>query len=319
MVTTTAAWATSSPLTAQQVIRMPRPVALVSVAEARQHDSDLPLIVRALGDRGVDARIIDWDDASVDWSSFDAAIIRSPWDYHRRLAEFLAWVDAVSKMVPVLNAPEVLAWNTDKTYLAEIVAAGIPVIPTTFVRGAEDLVLANELMKGDVVVKPTVSAGANNTERHTSDPAAAAAHVTALLDAGKTVMVQPYQRFIDDNGETGLLYFDGEYSHAFRKNAILATGTNRWTSALYADEDIAPRRANEQERELGDEVMAFVTRRFGRAPLYARVDMVRGSAGTPVLMELELTEPSLFLHTDAGAATRFASAVAARRSVGWAS
>lgn len=296
---------------------MPRPVALVSVAEARHLDTDLPLAVRALGDRGVTAEIVDWDDASVDWARFDAAIVRSPWDYHRRLPEFLAWVDRVSATVPLLNGADVLRWNTDKTYLGELADAGIPVIPTTFVRGAEDLVLANELIKGDVVVKPTVSAGSNDTARHTANPSTAAAHVTSLLDAGKTVMIQPYQRFIDDNGETGLLYFGGTSSHAFRKAAILSGGNNRWAEGLYAEEDISPRRANDQETELAERVMSFVTRKFGRAPLYARVDMVRGSAGTPVLMELELTEPSLFLHIDAGAAERFASAVLAARSVGW--
>lgn len=296
---------------------MPRPVALVSVAEARQLDTDLPLIIRALADRGVSAEIVDWDSAAENWERFEAAVVRSPWDYHRRLDEFLAWIDRVSAVIPVLNSPAVLRWNINKTYLAELVEAAIPVIPTTFVASAEDLVLANELLKGDVVVKPTVSAGSNNTERHMGNPAAAAAQIMSLVDSGKTAMVQPYQRFIDDNGETGLLYFDGRFSHAFRKQAILSEGMNRWTSGLYADEDIAPRRANEQEIELGDAVMRFVVRKFGATPLYARVDVVRGAAGTPVLMELELTEPSLFLHVEPGAAERFASALVGRRSVGW--
>ena len=291
---------------------MPKPIALVSCAEARDNDADLPLIVRALGDRGSVCEIVDWDDASVDWSRFSTAIVRSPWDYHRRYDEFLAWVAKVSAATVLQNDADVIRWNTDKTYLAELETAGVPIIPTTYVHGAEDLVLANELIKGDVVVKPTVSAGSNHTERHVNQPAAAAAHITSLVDTGRVAMVQPYQRFIDDNGETGLLYFNGEYSHAFRKGAILATGDNV-KNGLYAVEDIGPRDATEQEIELGDRVMQVVVDRFGAAPLYARVDMVRGSIGAPVLMELEMAEPSLYLAMSRGADVRFAAAVMARR------
>jgi glutathione synthase/RimK-type ligase-like ATP-grasp enzyme len=192
-------------------------------------------------------------------------------------------------------------------YLQELIDADIPVIPTTYVHGAEDLVLANDLIKGDVVVKPTVSAGSNNTERHVNVPASAAAHITQLVDKEMVAMVQPYQRFIDERGETGMLYFNGEYSHAFRKGAILATGDNV-KNGLYTEEDIGPRDASREERELGEQVIDFVTEKFDSAPLYARVDVVRGSGGYPVLMELEMAEPSLYLHTARDSATRFVSA-----------
>ena len=287
---------------------MPRPVALVSSADARQHDGDLHLIIRALADRGVVAEIIDWDDAAVDWGQFAAAVVRSPWDYHRRYDEFMAWVEHVSSLTLLLNDAETIRWNADKTYIAELADAKVPVIPTTFVRTAADLDAVE--IPADCVVKPTVSAGSNNTERHTSAEDART-HIRALLDADKTAMVQPYQRFIDDNGETGMLFFDGEYSHAFRKGAILATGENV-KNGLFVVEDIGPRKATDQEIELGEKVMATVRMRLGGDPLYARVDVVRGSAGTPVLMELELTEPSLYLAMDPNAATRFASALVAR-------
>jgi len=286
---------------------MPQSIALVSCAEAREHDTDLPLLVRAFGDRGILATIVDWDDAGVDWSTFRAAIIRSPWDYHRRYNEFLSWINKASSLTVVFNSVDIITWNTDKAYLQELIDAEIPVIPTTYVRGAEDLVLANDLIKGDVVVKPTISAGSNNTERHVNVPASAAAHITNLVDSGMVAMVQPYQRFIDERGETGMLYFNGEYSHAFRKGAILATGDNV-KNGLYTEEDIGPRDASREERELGDDVMDFVAKKFGSAPLYARVDVVRGSGGYPVLMELEMAEPSLYLHTARDSATRFVSA-----------
>jgi len=124
-------------------------------------------------------------------------------------------------------------------------------------------------------------------------------------------MVQPYQRFIDDKGETGLLYFGGRFSHAFRKGAILSAGETVHND-LYVEEEISARTPTDQERELGDRVVAWLGRRFGTPPLYARVDMVKGQRGTPALMEVELAEPSLFLHVSPGSAERFVGATLAR-------
>jgi len=293
---------------------MSRVIALVSGAEAREFDTDLPYLSRALGDRGIITEVVDWDNASVDWSRFSMAIIRSPWDYHRRYPEFLTWLDAVSSATTLHNSADIIRWNTDKEYLDELVDAKIGIVPTTFVRSAEDLVsITNEgMLERDIVVKPTISAGSNNTERHEESPVKAAAHLGFLLDAGFIAMVQPYQRFIDERGETGMVYFNGQLSHSFRKGAILATGENI-KNGLFTVEDIAPRTASAQERELGKAVMTFVKKKWGEYPLYARVDVVRGSAGVPVVMELELAEPSFFLQVDHEAPSRFASAVLARR------
>jgi glutathione synthase/RimK-type ligase-like ATP-grasp enzyme len=293
---------------------MSRVIALVSGAEAREFDTDLPYLSRALGDRGIITEVVDWDNASVDWSRFSMAIIRSPWDYHRRYPEFLTWLDAVSAVTTLQNPADIIRWNTNKEYLDELVDAQIGIVPTTFVRSAQDLVtITNDgVLERDIVVKPTISAGSNNTERHEESPVKAAAHLGFLLDAGFIAMVQPYQRFIDERGETGMVYFNGQLSHSFRKGAILATGENI-KNGLFTVEDIAPRTASAQERELGKAVMTFVKKKWGEYPLYARVDVVRGSAGVPVVMELELAEPSFFLQVDHEAPSRFASAVLARR------
>ena len=293
---------------------MSRVIALVSGAEAREFDTDLPYLSRALGDRGIITEVVDWDNASVDWSRYSMAIVRSPWDYHRRYPEFLTWLDAVSAVTTLQNPADIIRWNTNKEYLDELVDAKIGIVPTTFVRSAQDLVtITNEgMLERDIVVKPTISAGSNNTERHEESPVKAAAHLGFLLDAGFIAMVQPYQRFIDERGETGMVYFNGQLSHSFRKGAILATGENI-KNGLFTVEDIAPRTASAQERELGEAVMTFVKKKWGEYPLYARVDVVRGSAGVPVVMELELAEPSFFLQVDHEAPSRFASAVLARR------
>ena len=293
---------------------MSRVIALVSGAEAREFDTDLPYLSRALGDRGIITEVVNWDDVSIDWSRYSMAIVRSPWDYHRRYPEFLTWLDAVSAATVLHNSADVIRWNTNKEYLTELVDAGIGIVPTTFVHSAEELVtITNEgVLERDIVVKPTISAGSNNTERHEESPVKAAAHLGFLLDAGFVAMVQPYQRFIDERGETGMVYFNGQLSHSFRKGAILATGDNI-KNGLFTVEEITPRTASGQERELGKEVMTFVKKKFGEYPLYARVDVVRGSAGVPVVMELELAEPSFFLQVDHEAPSRFASAVLARR------
>lgn len=307
---TAGAWTTSeSSLTNNS--SMPRPIALVTAATARDLDTDLPYLVRAFADRGVTAELIDWDTADEDWTRFSSAVIRSPWDYHRRFDEFRAWLERVSSLTTVQNPVDVIRWNLDKRYLAEMTDAGLETIPTTWIASDADIDTADDSFDGDIVVKPTVSAGANNSWRHTADRDGAIAHAREILGLGKSVMLQPYQRFIDDRGETGMVYFAGEYSHAFRKGPILTNGAMEHND-LYVEEEIAARKPTEQERELGDAVLEFLARKFGRAPLYARVDVVKGWRGVPVLMEVELAEPSFFLHVAPGAAERFVGAVLAR-------
>lgn len=283
-------------------------IALVSCAYARDRDEDLPVVAEALRRRGCSVTIAYWDDAAVDWSRFAAAVVRSPWDYWLRYEEFLGWVGRVSAATTLLNSAEMLRWNTDKRYLGEMAEAGVPVIPTVYV--ADETSVGDESLAGDVVVKPTVSAGSNDTTRHRNDPSAAREAVRAVIGLGKTAMVQPYQSAVDTAGETGLLYFNGEYSHAFCKAALLTGDVAR--NHLYAEEMITPREATPEQRALGDRVMTHVTGRFGEAPLYARVDTLPGADGSTVLIELEMSEPSLFLFTSEGADDRFAAAVLAR-------
>jgi len=287
-------------------------IALVTSREARDHDKDLQPVYDALIARGVEVETHNWDDAAVNWKLFAAAIVRSPWDYHRRFDEFMHWLRHVSQCTTLHNPADVIAWNLDKTYLTECVAAEIETIPTLFVYSEDDLVdEVHELLASDVVVKPTVSAGSNNTERFQNNYHAAVAFVGEVLLLGKTVMVQPYQKSIDEEHETALNYFNGQFSHAFRKGAILSSGVNV-KNGLFVVEDISPRRPTETQRALGDAVMSFLETRWGEVPLYARIDMVPGDTGAPVVIEIEMAEPSFFFHTDTGAADRFADAVLAR-------
>lgn len=212
----------------------------------------------------------------------------------------MAWCDGLGERLH--NPPGVVRWNTDKRYLGELDAAGLPVVPTTFLEPGAPIVLPD----GPCVVKPAISAGSRDTASH-RDTATAAEHVQRLLDDGRVVMVQPYVTDIDADGETALLYFDGAFSHAIRKGPLL-TGGAAAVDGLFAPENITPREPRSEERAVGDHVVAEVERRFGRL-LYARVDLV---GPEPMVLELELTEPSLFFGHAEGAAERYAAAIRAR-------
>jgi glutathione synthase/RimK-type ligase-like ATP-grasp enzyme len=236
-----------------------------------------------------------WDDPVVDWGAFDLVVLRSTWDYQDRRDAFLAWAWSVPRLV---NPPAVVEWNTDKRYLAELPGA----VHTEYVEPGD----AFAAPAGEYVVKPTIGAGSRHTARFApGEEARAAALVAEIHASGRAVMVQPYLSSVDELGETALLYFDGVYSHAIRKGPLLRPGADP-TPDLFAAESITPRDPPADERALADEVVA----RFSDLA-YARVDIVRGADG-PHVLELELTEPSLFFAHGEGAAERFAAAIRRR-------
>lgn len=284
-------------------------IALVTIGEARHHDTDLQLLADALARAGATVELVNWDDAAADWKRFVAAVVRSPWDYHWRLSEFLAWAERVSQVTQLFNSAEVLRWNTDKVYLRDAVAFGVPVISTEFV--SDDVGVDAVALPRDVVVKPTVSAGSNDTLRFIDDEAGARAHIRHVLSIGKKAMVQPYQGCVDERGETGLLFYNGVFSHAFCKAAILSRGESE-RNGLFVVEEITARTPRVDELAVGDKVIELLASRFGESPLYARIDMVDGDDGKPLVMEIELAEPSMFFHVAEGSADRYANAILAR-------
>lgn len=291
----------------------------VALATARgfwELDQDGGPLVAALDDVGITGTPQIWDDPAVHWQSFDLVVLRSVWDYADRGAEFLSWIDAVSAAAPLANPAEIVRWNTDKHYLADLGAAGLDVVPTVFVdSGTSDTAeqIRTALSSFDeVVVKPTVSAGSRDAGRWTPERhAEAAAHAQALLDAGKDVMFQPYISASGGHSETDVICFSGVPSHAVSKGPMLANEGDV-SRAPFATEQIAPAALTAKQAELATASLAAVADRFGvDAPVYGRVDML-ATDGSPVLLEVELTEPSLFLPFDAAAAGRAASAIAAR-------
>ena len=285
-----------------------RHILLATCAAFADGDVDDQLLIEPLAASNIDASFAVWNDPSVDWSQA-TTVLRSTWDYTLRRAEFLGWIAAV----PALHNPaEIAAWNSDKVYLRELARAGVPITPTTVVRPGSALELPAD---HEFVVKPSVGAGSRGAGRFLpSARGEAATHAARLHDAGRTVLIQPYLADVDDAGETALMYFDGAFSHAIRKGPMLTGDTAHdisETSGLFLEENITPREPSAAELAVGNQAIAFLVDRFGEAPLYARVDLLPCADG-PVVIELELVEPSLFLSYADGAADRFAACVAAR-------
>ncbi|MGI5244325.1 ATP-grasp domain-containing protein [Dactylosporangium sp. CA-139066] len=280
-------------------------VALVTCADLPDLDEDDRALIPALAAHGIAAEPVAWSDPSADWSAYDLAVIRNTWDYARRRDEFVAWARTVPRLA---NPAAVIEWNTDKRYLRDLAFAGIPIVPTTWVEPGEEWAPPAE---GEIVVKPAVSVGSIDTGRYdlATQGDRAAELVRRLQGEGRVVMIQPYLAAVDIGGETAVMSFRGEFSHAIRKGAIL-TGPYEETKALYQNEDISPRNPSPDERALAARVLAELPVPAGDL-LYARVDLLPSPDG-PVVIEVELTEPSLFLGHAPGAAERFAAAVAGR-------
>jgi glutathione synthase/RimK-type ligase-like ATP-grasp enzyme len=232
-----------------------------------------------------------WDDRGIEWNSFDLVVLRSTWDYAERRDDFLAWART---LVRVVNDVPLLEWNTDKRYLENLDTAGVPIVATVFVQPGEPF----DPPAAPFVVKPSVSVGGRSSARFApEDRDASSALVRRLHSEGRTAMIQPY---LDDAEEKGLVYIDGEYSHALRRRVPLPVGGER--PVLYLEEELAPAEASAKERETAQAALSCAP----GEPLYARVDLLGGA-----VLELELAEPSLYLEFGPGAADRLARAISA--------
>lgn len=284
-------------------------IAVVTARAAVGTDEDDPILLAALAGVGAEASVVPWDDRSVDWAAYDLGVVRSTWDYALRRAEFLGWARATAAVTRLHNDPDVLAWSTDKAYLAELAAAGVPIVPTTVLRPGDNPQLPDS---EEYVVKPAVGAGSVDTARYSpGERVRALSHVRRLLDTGRDVLVQPYQASVDERGETALLFVAGRYSHAARKGALLRAGGDSGAAdgELFAPESMSATQPAAAELALAEQALDAAP--FDRESLlYARADLVAGADGNPLLLELELAEPSMFLaHAPHEAVTGFARSI----------
>lgn len=294
-------------------------IALVTCSDLPDGDPEDRALVVALAERGAEASILLWDAADVDWNSFDLVVLRNVFDYSVRREEFLRWAE----QVPTLRNPlNVIRWNSDKHYIDALAQLGLPVVDTQWLepeRHYEKRDLHNRFpAREDFVVKPAISAGSADTGRYTATDAdsrrLAINHAKRLLEAGRAVMVQRYMPEIDTFGESALVFLHGEYSHAIHKGAMLV-GEDTGDDTAYTRESMEPWQPSELEIKAAQDIITEVRRLVpgrsmkSRPLLYARVDLVIRGDKPPLLMELELVEPSLYAALSPGALDRLASAI----------
>ncbi len=276
-------------------------LAIAATGEFVDLDDGWPALHTALAAVGFEARVAVWDDPQVNWSRFDLVVAMYMWGYVTFREAFFGWAEEVETVTGLVNSAAHMGWNSDKTYLADLAALGIPVVPTTWARPGEPWAPP----AGDYVIKPTVASGGLGAARYRAGSRdAAEAHVRRLHQAGQTVMAQPYQRSVDIDGETALVFLGDRFSHAVNKSALLAVDAGE-IDRLWEQEVITPTKATPGQRVVAETVMGAVVARLGPTA-YARVDLVDDDQGHPRVLEVELVEPSLFLATAEGSALRLA-------------
>ena len=298
---------------------MPSRLALVTtdIPWLLEHEFDLEPLLAELARRGVSAEAAVWSDPSVDWSVYDLIVMRSPWDYSLRTPEFLEWLGSLDA-ARVLNPPALIRWNLDKRYLLDLEAHGVAIVPTVVASTLAEVRAAAETIGGRIVIKPNVGAGSLGAHITRADDPKLDGYVAELLDAGKLVLVEPEIPEITADGERGLLFFDGEYSHTITKGRIL--GDDGGYHGGEYNEDIRPATPTDAEIQRAAQcsraIAAIATERgFASAasttPLYARYDIVTGASG-PMVIEAELFEPSYYVATAPGSLERVVDAMVRR-------
>ncbi len=273
-------------------------LAFVTSSRMPKPDPETHLLMAELEKLGAHAAAVHWD-ADLDWSIFDLVLIRTTWDYFERLDEFLTWVHAVEGVTRLRNSAAIIEWNAHKSYLLELAEAGVRIVPTILLRHGEvrdvEAVLAQSGFE-EVVVKPAVSAGAVGTLREGVRESRTRLHIRHLLSRGD-VLIQPFVPSIISEGESSLVFFNGDFSHAISKRPApgdFRVQDNHGGTVHHLDPTSA-------ELDLASAAIACAP----ELPLYARVDLVNMN-NAPAVMELEIIEPELFLPHSPDAAARFA-------------
>jgi hypothetical protein len=260
----------------------------------------------ALASLGVGSTLVAWDDPGVEWASFCSVLVSSTWDSVDRPVEYLAWARRAGAATMLVNPASVIEWGLDKVHQRDLAGAGVPVVPTTWVSPGSAWA---SLPEADFVVKPSVSAGARCTAIYAGGDPTALAHVRALQALGQTVMVQDYLPSAEGSGEVDLVFFDGAFSHAVAKEPFLRKGEGvierPWERMSWA----GLTSPSLDQLVVADRTVRFVSEHLGCRPAFARVDLLAGHRGEPLLLEVELVDPYLSLDLEPEAAGRLARAL----------
>lgn len=286
-------------------------VLLVTCSELPDGEPGGDVLVDALGERGLAAQWVRWDDESVDWSTAPVTAVRSTWDYQHRREEFLAWADHVARWSHLLNGPSVFRWNTDKSYLLALAEAGLPVIPTRLLDDPADLTAVAREFDGRVVVKPRVGAGGAGVTVLESPVTAVeelvglGAELPAAALVGGPWVVQPVVESIHTAGELSVFVLDGiPVTQAVK---LPGPGEIRVHGRYGGSTEAAELGA--EAAVLAVETVNSAEDLLGAELPYARVDAMRLDDGRLVVSELEVTEPGLYLDVLPRNAVKFARMV----------
>jgi hypothetical protein len=265
-------------------------------------DPDAEPLAEALRAAGVDAAVLGWDDPDADWDAPVPTVLRATWNYALAPDAFFGWLGRVAAAGPLWNPLERVRDNLHKRYLLELPARGVAAVPTLLVERGKSASLpevCDHFACDKVVAKPAIGAGSLDTHFFPrGDDVRFAAHVERLTGRGEA-LVQPFVDSVSSYGERSMVWIDGELSHAIRKTPRFSGDDERIDGPLPIAGD---------EAQIARAALAP----FADELLYARVDLARDARGQPMVMELELIEPSLFFSRQPGSADRFVSGLLRR-------
>ncbi len=279
---------------------MPHTLRLASCRPLPEDDVDLELLQESFAGAGIDTCVLPWHDEAL-WHAAEPTLIRSTWNYIAHLTEYRHWLERRAAQAPLWNPLAVIQGNLHKRYLLELARRGVPTVPTVLhERGSRvDLALIAEQRNWqDLVIKPAIGAASFETHRVRADDRAARTLFSELLER-QDMLLQPYLPSVEGYGERALVWIDGTFTHAVRKTPRFNGDVEQVSAAL----PVEP-----AERAIGEQALEPIA----HAALYARVDVAPDANGNPVVMELELVEPSLFLRQSPAALQRLVEAVVRR-------
>jgi len=283
-------------------------IAIITCSKLPQGVKDDLVLFKSLRHKGIEIDICDWN-MQTDWSQYDACLLRSVWDYHEKLSAFSSWLSETSKQSKIINPQEVVIWNQNKKYLAELEKFGITIAPTTWLTQNQTFNLADwceSQTSSSFFLKPVVGADSSGTFRFQNtdeDIALANKHLNKWLPK-IDMMLQPYIKSVETFGETSAIYFAGSLSHGVRKVPI--DGDYRVQDTFGAKDQ--PYTLSPAEMALSKACLEYFRSKFGGV-LYVRFDFLHDEQGTVFLNEAELIEPSLFFNHEPKAADSFAQAI----------
>lgn len=261
------------------------------------------LLIEPMKQFGWLAEEISWRDKTVNWSYYDAVIVRSTWDYQHDSENFIKVLHKINSSTHLENNLDLMKWNMNKKYLYDLQNKGVHIVETLWKNKFDRSEAVNyfeQLGAEEIIIKPNISASADNTYRLNKDTLITSFDILENTFSKREFMIQPFIKNIIEEGEYSLFFFNGRYSHSVLK----IPKDNDFRVQEEHGGNIQPVTASELIVNSAQNII----NKLPTIPLYARVDLVRVNNNQFALMELELIEPSLYLNKDSEAPLKFVKA-----------